>query len=83
MPDKGLVRCIAREVFGLSVRLLGLYVGYLSGFAFVVDVFGEYRHASIIVSSIAGLVTGVLLVGKAEGLCNWSYRESGAASSAA
>jgi len=73
MADKGLVRCIARESFGLAVRLLGLYVGYISGFAFVVDVFGDSRHASIIVSSIAGLVTGVLLVRKAEWLCEWSY----------
>ena len=74
MADKGLVRFIARESFGLAVRLLGLYVGYLSGSSLVNDLFGDTRHASVIASSIIGLVVAVALLRKADGLCHFSYR---------
>ena len=78
MADKGLSRVIAREVFGLAVRVLALYVGYISGFALVVDLFGDYRHGAIIASSIVGLVIAFLLLRKADWLRDFAYGAAGA-----
>ena len=73
MADKGLSRIVAREVFGLAVRVLGLYVGFISGYALIVDLFGDYRHASVIASSIAGLIIAVLLIKKGDWFRDFAY----------
>ncbi len=73
MPDKGISRVVGRELFGLAVRLTGLWVGYISGFALVVQITSDFISDSTIVSPILGLAIGVALVWKADLLCRMSY----------
>jgi hypothetical protein len=74
MPDKGIARIVGREVFGLAVRLTGLWVGYISGFTLVVDITSSgLRHGEVIVMSLIGLAAGFALVLQADRLCRMSY----------
>lgn len=71
MPDKGISRVVAREIFGLSVRLLGLsltvWAGYLATTMMVADA------GRLVLVNLIGVAAGVWLLLKAEVVCRFTY----------
>jgi hypothetical protein len=76
MSDKGIARAVGREVFGLAVRLTGLWVGYISGFSLVVNTVSQFTQTSVVLTSLVGLGVGVGLIVAADRLCSISYGRS-------
>ena len=71
MPDKGISRVVAREIFGLSVRLLGLGLAVWAGyFAITMMVADEGR---LVLVNLIGVAAGVGLLLKAELVCHYTY----------
>jgi hypothetical protein len=71
MADMGISRAVAREIFGLAARLLGLgltvYAGYL---AITMMVENEGRHVLV---GLIGVAAGVWLLLKADLVCRFTY----------
>ena len=73
MSDKGILRDVGREAFGLAVRLLGLWVAYIAGYSLVREMTSGFHSGRDVASAVLGLVIGCGLICQADKLCRLSY----------
>ena len=70
MPDKGIARVVARELFGLCVRLTGWAM--VASFLFII-VAGGARFENDGGFAFVGMLVGLLVIWKAEWMCRLGY----------
>jgi len=75
MPDKGISRVVAREIFGLSVRLLGLSLAVWAGYLAITMMTADAGR--LVLVNLIGVAAGVWLLLKAEIVCRYTYGPSG------
>jgi hypothetical protein len=71
MPDKGISRVVAREFFGLSVRLLGLGLAVWAGYLAITMMLAD--EGRLVLVNLIGVAAGVWLLLKAELVVHFTY----------
>jgi hypothetical protein len=72
MSDNSISRTVGREVFGLIVRLLSLWLLGVSGIMFF-TLLGPLSNGPMMLASFLGLCVGIWLFFRADFVCRLTY----------